>query len=438
MPHVEVIGLSPDGPAGLKPELIQRVQQADFLAGGERHLRQLRSARGVRFILKNNLDDLLTELRARLPEQHCVVLASGDPLFYGIGTFLSERLGSANVRIQPAVSSMQLAFARAGISWQNAALASIHGRDLRTTLLPLLGRRIIGLFTQDGSSPAAVARFFLERGLGDYEAILGENLGTEQEFVSRFAELPQLLDKTFAPLNYLILRSTRAPGDHAEMESRRNLCPGIPDDAFARPGDGLSVMTRQEVRSVLLGKIGPVDPGGTLWDIGAGLGTVSVEVAVLHPEIEVVAVERNRQRAAFARMNRERFGAYNIRVVEGSAPAVLVAEAEQPCVVFIGGSGADLAALLSFAGERLRPQGRLLANFVTLEHLSLMLQWLRERRWPFAITEIAVARSDCLAGLTGLKPQRQVFLVSSFPRSHTERGNEGPGMPSVGPREEDR
>ena len=411
MPHVDIIGLGADGPAGLKPELIQRIHHADFLAGGERHFRDFPSARGVRFILKNNLDTLLTELQTRLAEQHCVVLASGDPLFYGIGTYLSERLGPESVRIHPAVSSMQLAFARAGISWQDAALASIHGRDLRATLLPLLGQRVIGLFTDDGGSPAAVARFFLERGLVDYEAIVSENLGSEQECVNRFAELRHLPDKRLASLNFLILRSTREPRDHVEVQSRRNLCPGIPDDAFARPENRQLVMTRQEVRSVLLGKMGPVQPGGMVWDIGAGLGTVSVEFAILHPAVEVLAVERDPERAAFAKLNRERFGAYNMRVLEGGAPAVLVAEAEQPGIVFIGGSGGDLAALLDFVGERLRPGGRLLANFVTLEHVSLILQWLRECGWPFEVTEIAVARSDCLAGLTGLKPQRHVFLV---------------------------
>jgi precorrin-6Y C5,15-methyltransferase (decarboxylating) len=418
MSHIDIIGLGADGQAGMQPELIARVQHADFLAGGERHLCHFPSARGIRFILKNNLEELLNELRARVADQQCVVLASGDPLFYGIGTYLTERLGSAQIRIHPAVSSMQLAFARAGVSWQNATLASIHGRDLRATLLPLLGQRIIGLFTEDGDSPAAVAQFFIPRGLADYEAIISENLNTEQERVFRFTDLTHLADKQFAPLNFLILKSTRDPGAHANVESRRRLCPGIPDEAFLRPPNGQPVMTRQEVRSVLLGKMGPVEQGDMVWDIGAGLGTVSVEFAVLHPAVEVVAVERDPERAAFAKMNRERFGAYNMRVLEGIAPAVLVAEAERPWTVFIGGSGGELAALLAFIGERLHPGGRLLANLVTLEHVSLILQWLRECRWPFEITELGVARSDCLAGLTGLKPHRHVFLVRADKTIH--------------------
>ena len=170
-------------------------------------------------------------------------------------------------------------------------------------------------------------------------------------------------------------------------------------------------MTRQEVRSILLGKLGPTRAGDTVWDIGAGLGTVSVEIAVLRPEVEVVAVERDSGRAVFLRQNRERFDAYNIRVVEGTAPSVLDGEKENPQVIFIGGSGDQLSAILDFTFSRLRPGGRILANFVTLENLMTFTHKLKEAQWKFEVTEIHIARSDNLAGLTGLKPHRGVFLV---------------------------
>ncbi len=411
MPLIDVIGLGADGLAGLRPELAERIHCAEFLAGGERQLRFVASARAVRFVLKNNLEELLHELKARADHQRCVVLGSGDPLFCGIGTYLAHRLDPVQLRIEPAVSSMQLAFARAGISWQDAALASIHGRDLRATLLPLLGRLIIGLFTEDGDSPAAVAEFFLLRGLADYEAVVGENLGTAQEHVSRFPSLTQLADRHFAPLNYLLLRRTQESAAAALVKRHRRLSPGIPDDAFLRATEGSKMMTRQEVRSILLSKLGGTGPGDTIWDIGAGFGTVSVEMAILRGDAEIVAVERDPGRAGFLRKNREQFGAYNIRVVEGIAPEVLAAEAERPCLVFIGGSGVQLPAILDCVAARLRPGGRLLATVVTLEHLALLLHWLGERHWVSEVTEIHVACSDHLGGLTGLKPHRGVFLV---------------------------
>jgi precorrin-6B C5,15-methyltransferase / cobalt-precorrin-6B C5,C15-methyltransferase len=426
MTSIDVIGLGADGAAGLRTEVIERIQAADFLAGGERHLGYFPDARADRFVLRDNLNHLVAELKRRLSGQRCVVLASGDPLFFGIGNYLVGQCGSDNVRVEPAVSSMQLAFARIGRPWQHAALDSIHGRDLRRTLLPLLGRGVIGLFTQDGDSPAAVARFFLQRGLGDYAAVVAENLGAPDERITHWASLQDLADQRFSPLNYLILVRKEDDLRSSDVARRRALVPGIPDHAFARPEGEAEVMTRQEVRSVVLGKLlGPTEPGDICWDVGAGLGTVSVELAVLRPHLEVVAVERDPQRRGYLQQNRERFGAYNIRVVEGAAPEAVVEESLRPRLVFLGGSGGRLAALLELVADRLIDGGVVVANFVTLEHLTLMLQRVQSWAWPFEVLDINVARSEPLAGLTGLKPQRGVYLVraekpSRSPRSSSE------------------
>jgi len=160
---IDVIGMGADGPASLRPDQVERIVSADFLAGGARHLGHFPTARGERFVIGNDLAALLAELTRRAPAQRCVVLASGDPLLYGIGTYLVDRAAELPLRIEPALSSMQLAFARIGVAWERAALASVHGRNARATLLPLLGRPLIGLFTQDASSPAEVARFFCDR-----------------------------------------------------------------------------------------------------------------------------------------------------------------------------------------------------------------------------------------------------------------------------------
>jgi precorrin-6Y C5,15-methyltransferase (decarboxylating) len=407
---IYVIGMGADGPAGLRPEQLERILNADFLAGGERHLAYFPQARGERYLIKNNLKPLAFAIQEHWPQKRCAVVASGDPFFYGVGTYLAKILGRENVVVEPALSSMQLAFARARRPWQEAAFASIHGRELRATLLPLLGHPLIGLFTHDGDSPAAVARFFLERSAPSYEATVGEDLGAVDERVSHWASLQELAGQRFRPLNYLILHRTGYPVPH--VARHRALVPGIPDEAFARPETAPEVMTRQEVRAVVLAKLlSPTAPGDTVWDIGAGLGTVAVEVAVLRPAVEVVAVERDPERARFLRGNRERFGAYNIRTVEGEAPEVLRSEQERPRLVFVGGSGGRLAELLSFVAERLLHGGRLVATFVTLEHLGLALEHCRKLGWSFEVAEVHIARSDALAGLTGLRPQRGVFIL---------------------------
>lgn len=412
---IDVIGLGADGPAGLRPDQVDSICAADFLAGGARHLAFFPNAAGERFVIANNLSALAAELAGRIATQRCVVLASGDPLFYGIGTFLTEQPANWPLRLEPALSSMQLAFARAGVAWEKAALASVHGRDARRALLPLLGRPLIGLFTQDGNSPAEVARFFHDRGAGDYEARVAENIGSDRERVHRWVDLDALLQQTsFAPLNYLILRRTLPAATLAQRQRRRAQVPGVPDDVFSRPDDGPEVMTHCEVRAVTLGKLGGDFPAGaTAWDIGAGLGTVAVELAVQRPHIEVLAVERNPARVAHLRRNIERFDAYNVRVVAGTAPDALAAEEEPPQAVFMGGSGDQLGAILELAQQRLLPGGRFVANFVTLEHLGESLNRLRAAGWPTEVVHLQVARGDALAGLTGLKPLRGVFLLAA-------------------------
>jgi precorrin-6Y C5,15-methyltransferase (decarboxylating) len=411
-PTIDIIGIGADGPAGLRAELVERIRAAEFLAGGQRHLDHFPQSAAERFVIKDNLVALLEELSRRHARQRCVVLASGDPLFYGVGTYVIRVLGGQNVRIEPGVSSMQLAFARARLSWQDAALASIHGRDLRTTVLPLLGRAKIGLFTQDGRCPGRVAELFARCDLADqYEAFVGENLGTADERVSDWPNLHQLVNQHFGSLNYLILRRTRYAG--GEVERYRALVPGVPDKAFARADDD-TMMTRQEVRAVLLGKMaGALQAGSTVWDIGAGIGTVSVEIAVLRRDVEVIAVEVDPARSGFLRTNRERFDAWNIRLIDGTAPQALVGLTDSPRLVFVGGSGGHLSPILDQVESRLQVGGRLLANFVTLENLATTWERFRARGWRCEVTEIQVARSDVLGGQTGLKPQRGVFIFSA-------------------------
>ncbi|MFN4261034.1 MAG: precorrin-6y C5,15-methyltransferase (decarboxylating) subunit CbiE [Gemmataceae bacterium] len=412
--YIDVMGVGADGVASLKEEQVERIGNADFLAGGERHLADFQWSRAEKFVIKDNLNELVAALNKRHPDQSCVVLASGDPLFYGIGTSLVTRLEPTQLRIEPAVSSMQLAFARARVPWQDAVLASIHGRSVKASLLPLLGKRRIGLFTLNGDSPATIAHFFLAHGLNDYEAIVGENLGTAQERVTRWPELRTLTNHQFTALNYLVMRRTKSPLSIEQIELNRSHCPGIPDDVFARPEEGPDIMSRQEVRSVLLAKLAvQMRAAETFWDIGAGLGTVAVEMAILRPQIEVVAVERDPNRAGFLRQNRERFDTYNIRIIGGAAPEALAKEKDRPRLVFVGGSSSQLPAILDFVQERLLPGGRLVANFVTLENLMTMLQRVQSWKWSYDVTEVHIARGDSLAGLTSLKPQRGIFIIAA-------------------------
>jgi precorrin-6Y C5,15-methyltransferase (decarboxylating) len=399
---IVIVGIGADGTAGLSARARSALASATFLAGGRRHLELAGPSPAERFAITNNLPALVERLRARGPEEACVVLASGDPLFYGIGHLLGQSLGEGEIVVEPALSSLQLAFARAGLSWHDAAIASIHGRPLEDVLLPLLGRPKIGLFTHDGSSPSAVASFLVDRGLPDYEAIVGERLGTSEERVTRWP-LPRLIDRSFDPLNVLILRRDPTPDLAADGAG----C--IPDAHFAQPDSPPILLTHADVRAIVVGRFRGL-PAGPLWDIGAGLGGVAVGLARAFPARDVVAVERAPEQAGYLRTNRLRFAAYNLRVVEGIAPHCLDPE-DDPAGVFVGGSGGQLDAILDAVLRRLLPGGTVVLDFVALENLGHALERLRQAGWPREVTQVAISQGQDLAGLTVLTPLRPVWVV---------------------------
>jgi len=403
---VDVLGMGAEGPSGLSARARARLSAATFLAGGRRHLGLVKAGPAERFAIGDNLAGLVDRLRRRAPGERSVVLASGDPLFYGIGHRLGSELGPEAIRVEPALSSMQLAFARAGLSWHDAAIASVHGRPLAEILLPLLGKPKIGLFTQDGSSPSAVARFFLGRGLGDYRARVGERLGTAEE---RVEDLPigDLPGRTFADLNFLILERT---GWRAAAHDGAGSRPfAIPDHLYAQPEAGPILLTHADVRSVTLSRFRDAS-SGPIWDVGAGLGGVAVDLARAFPGSDVVAIERSEAQLAFLRENRARFAAYNLRVVAGEAPDCLAGEG-RPSAIFLGGTGGRLAAILGLAFDRLAEGGPLVANFVGLENLALFSERVRGRGWPLDVAQIQVCHGRPLGGLTTLAPLRPVWIV---------------------------
>jgi precorrin-6Y C5,15-methyltransferase (decarboxylating) len=403
------------GIESLGAEARSTLESATFVAGGKRHLELLGPRPVETFAITSNLDALAARLDSRGANERCVVLASGDPLCFGIGRLLSERLDPAELRIEPAVSSMQLAFARAGCAWDDAAIASVHGRPLAETLIPLLGHPKIGLFTRDGESPGEIAEFFLGRGLDDYEVWVCEALGTAEELVTRLAigELPGI---PFAPLNFVVLRRTGAANLSVGDWAFDNPTP--PDDQFAQPPAGPRLLTHADVRAVALSRFHSL-PEGPLWDVGAGLGGMTIGLARRFRRLEVVAVERSAVQIAFLRENRRRFEAWNVRIIEGSAPEALRAEAA-PAGVFLGGSGGALGPILDLVIDRLLPGGVLVANFVGLENLAEMLARLRQTGWTAEVTQVQISQGQGLAGLTTFVPLRPVWVVRARRLSTSE------------------
>lgn len=399
---VLVVGIGDGGTASLAPAALTAVRAADVLCGGVRHLAFFPEYGGERIVIKGGLETVLGRIRhARDAGQHVVVLASGDPGYFGIGATLAEYLGSDAIRIVPAASAVALAFARLGEPWHDAVVLSGHGRPLASILGPACAAARFAVLTDDTNTPAAVARALLACGLEDAPAAVCEHLGGERERIFR-GTLSEIAGGTFARLNVLVV--LRNP---AAVRWGRPLV-GLPESAYTHAG---GMITKPEVRAVSLGRLALHD-ARVLWDIGAGSGSVAIECASLLSAGMVFAVEHNPEQLVHLRTNVRTFQAGNVCVIADAAPAALDA-LPTPDRVFIGGTGGAMIAILDCIRTRLAPGGRLVMNIATLEHLAEALGWFRSAGWPAEMVQVVVNRSTPVAGLTRLAALNPVFVVSA-------------------------
>ncbi len=393
-PRVHVIGVEP-GAAALPRAAVEAARGCRLLAGARRHLELVPGFAGETVALEGGVGDVVERIAAD-PGMTAALLASGDPGFFGIGALVLRRLPREAVRLWPAVSSMQLAFARAREPWSGARFASLHARPLET-LAPLLGSPRIGLFTDPENHPGRIARFVLDAGWDDYEMVVAEDLGLPSERLRR-GPPGAFLDWKGSDLNVvLLLRTGPDP---------RPLGPGLPDDAFLHKG---GMLTKREVRASALGLLG-LPREGVLWDVGAGSGSVSVEACLLAPGLRAFAVERDPAAVRCIRENRRRFRVAGLVPVHGEAPDALAALPD-PHAVFVGGTGGCTTGILTACWARLRPGGSMVVAATLLETLAEVRAWAGPQGLDAAVSALAAWRSRPLAGRTRLAPTNPVFLV---------------------------
>ncbi len=393
-PRVHVIGVEP-GAAALPPDALEAARRCRLLAGAPRHLELVPGFAGETIPLKGRVAEVVERI-ASDPHVTAALLASGDPGFFGLGAVVLRHLPREAVRLWPAVSSMQLAFARACEPWSGARFASLHARPLET-LAPLLGSARIGLFTDGRNHPGRIARFVLEAGWDDYEMVVAEDLGLPSERLRR-GPAARFVDWQGSDLNVvLLLRSGPDP---------RPLGPGLPDGAFLHRG---GMLTKREVRATVLGLLA-LPREGVLWDVGAGSGSVSAEACLLAPGLRAFAVERDAASVRLIRENRRRLRAAGLVLVHGEAPDALD-PLPDPHAVFVGGTGGRTTGILDTCWDRLRPGGSLVVAAALLETLAEVRAWAGSRGVGAGVTVLSAWRSSPLAGRTRLAPTNPVFLV---------------------------
>lgn len=403
---IAIIGTGMDEPTGL--EAHPGLAGAEAVIGGRRLLQAVAAHPARKIPVGKNLAAVLEEAAVLLAQgRRVAVLASGDPLFFGIGAAFAQRFGAERLRVYPAVSSLQAAAARLALPWANVRAVSLHGRG---NYLPLahaaLGGGPFCLLTDATHTPAAASAFLRERGRTAYRVHVFTGLGGDAENIWQ-GDMAEAAVRIFDEPNVVFFLPDPA------LPAPLPLCPGQPDDAYVRENE---LITKWPVRAAALASL-RIEPGHEVWDLGAGSGSVAVEAASLAREGHVTAVEQNAARVAHIEENRRRFGAANLEIVHATLPESLDGLPE-PDRVFIGGGlgGAEEKArdIVHGAWSRLRPGGRVTAACVLLSGLDMLRKEFAALGAPAEVAMVHAALAAPLGNDTHLVAQNPVFLLSAW------------------------
>ena len=394
--NVTLIGMGSGQPENLTLQGLAALRQADLILGARRLLAVLPAGCTENRAAAYRPDEV-AELLQTSGAENAVLVYSGDTGFYSGASSMIEKLEALGVRarVLPGLSSIQLLAAALGRPWQGWNLVSAHGRTCDPVAECMQGRPTFFL-TGGSEDPATLCAQLAAEGFGDVQAVVGQCLGTPEEKLFR-GSVKELAAGRFNSLSVLLVEA-------AEVLPRR--APGLPDEAFER---GDIPMTKQEVRAAVLAKLA-VRPEDILWDVGAGTGSVSVELALAAPRGRVYAVECRPEGCALIKANREKFRTRNLVLVEGLAPDAL-SDLPAPDAVFIGGSKGSLAAIVDAALDK-NPDARICVSAIALETLSAAVAALTAKGRTVQVSQIAVSRAKAVGGLHLMMAQNPIYLIT--------------------------
>lgn len=392
-PWLSVVGIGEDGLAGLSAAAREILENAEMLVGARRLIEMVPVGAAERVVWAG-LDGTLDAIRAARGRR-VAVLASGNPMWFGVGSTLARIFPPEEMAVYPAPSAFSQACSRMGWAMQDVVEVSAHAYPLETVgrhLFP--GARVVVL-SRDGDTPGGLAGYLSERGFGGSRMTVFEAMGGPRE--RRMEGVAATWSHPAGDsLNTVAIEIVADPGARV-----LGLAPGLPDEAYMHDG----MLTKREIRAITLSALAP-RPGEVLWDVGAGNGSISIEWLRINPSGTAVAIERNHTRASVLRINAERLGAPSVEIVEGSVPDVFDEIVVEPDVIFVGG-GITSGETLESCWDRLPLGGRMVVNVVALESVAVLIDF--QRRHGGTLTQIAIARNAPVGGMTKFEPMAPVI-----------------------------
>jgi precorrin-6B C5,15-methyltransferase / cobalt-precorrin-6B C5,C15-methyltransferase len=380
---LSLVGIGEDGVPGLSPVARSLLNSAEVLVGGDRHLSFIPLDSRERLTWVSPIHNSIHEILRHRGQNVCV-LASGDPLCFGIGITLLRHIPIAEMTIIPALSTFSLACARLGWSATDVETLSLCSRPPALLNAYLYPNAKLLILSEGRHTPKTVAELLAQRGFGTSPMTVLERLGGAHErLISGTAAA--WAEEDLADLNAIAVHCI--PNPNLRPLSR---IPGLPDDAYRHDGQ----LTKREVRAVTLSTLAPL-PGELLWDVGAGCGSISIEWMRSHPRCRAIAIEKSR--VALIADNATTLGTPNLQIIEGTAPAILK-DLPQPDAIFMGG-GVTAERMLETCWIALKPGGRLVANVVTVEGEQTLFEWHQQLGGTF--TRIGIQRAEPVGNFLG-------------------------------------
>lgn len=394
--HVTLAAMGSGSVDTLTGQVKEHLLQAQCILGSERLLRSLPAECTQNRVAAVTAGSLMKAIQQEHAER-CTVVYSGDSGFYSGAKSLIPLLEEAQMEytVLPGLSSVQMLAALLGQPWQDWLLVSAHGTDCDPVAAVMQGKPTFFL-TGGALGPAGLCADLVKAGLGMLPVTVGEELYRPGQRITAMTA-QECAEKRFAPLSVLLVEA--APG-----MSRR--APGMPDSAFIR---GNVPMTKQLVRAAVLAKLA-VRPEDILWDVGAGTGSVSIELALAAPRGRVYAVEYKPEACKLIGQNRERFCAWNLELVAGKAPDVLQG-LPVPDAVFIGGTGGSMEAVVRAVLDK-NPDARICISAIALETVHAAMSALAEKGISSGATQLAVSETKPAGGLNLLMANNPIFLIT--------------------------
>ncbi|MCP4024047.1 MAG: precorrin-6y C5,15-methyltransferase (decarboxylating) subunit CbiE [Desulfobacteraceae bacterium] len=381
------------------------IEACDLLVGGKRLLSFFEYLSCEKISITSPISKVITKIKSSMDTKQVVVLASGDPLFHGIGSTLLKHMDKADLVIHPNISSVAAAFAKIKEPWHDACLISLHGKskkDFNPSEIAKENR--VAILTDPNFSPAAIASKFIEANIANFTFWVLENIGSEKEKISCFDDTAELKNNTYSHPNLVLL--IKKEGLPLNVSHETHI--GMPDEAFAHEK---GLITKSEIRSITLSKLKLSKNNHLLWDIGAGSGSVSIEASFMMTHGKIITIEKNPERIKNIQANILKFGCHNLTVLNTNFPNG-IKTLDTPDRIFIGGGGENLELIISKAIDCLAPGGIIVINTVLLENLDAACRILEKKGLCPQVTQIQISRSKPMPFGKRMAALNPVWIIS--------------------------